>query len=102
DEAALCAAIGGRCSSAGATHSRVCASLLEKPRAKVKSVLADEIQGTSQPRRCLYASSFSSGACETRTNVTSRARRWGSKPSTVSAIDEQVGQPASYLGHNTK
>ena len=48
-----------------------------------------------QPIRRLYACSFSSGACETYIIVTSRACRCGRATSTLSAIDEHGGQPAS-------
>src|SRR4029450_12014643 len=97
-ELALCAAMGGSCSAIDSTHSRVCPSLLEKPGAELKSVRAVETQGILQPMRRLYACSLSSGACERKVNVTSRACRCGSRPSMPSAIDEHVGQPASSLG----
>ena len=51
-------------------------------------------QGKLQPMRLLYACSFSSGACETKTTVEARARRCGIRPSTASAIEELTGQPA--------
>ena len=45
-EPALCATIGGiPALSIGTNASRVCSSLLEKPRSKLKSVCADETQG---------------------------------------------------------
>ena len=52
--------------------------------------------------RSLYARSFSNGAREAQIIVTSRARRWTTMPSMVSAIEEQVVQPASYVGPNMK
>jgi len=47
-----------------------------------------------QPIRRRYASSFSSGAREMQTIVTSRAFRCGSTPLKLSAVDEHVAQPA--------
>src|SRR6266487_2416482 len=76
----------------GATCSAVC----DTSKSKLKSLPADETHGKLQPMRRLYACSFSSGARETQTYVTSRAVRWGTAPSTVSAADEQTGQPAAY------
>src|SRR6266511_1571720 len=99
---ALRSAIGGRASSIGATHSRVCSSLLEKPRSRLNSLLADDTQGKLQPMRRLYVCNFSSGACDTKSMVTSCAFRCGTTPLTASAIDEQVVQPASELGPNMK
>ena len=87
-------AIGGSRSSIGVTHSRVCSSLLEKPRSTLKSLPADDTQGKLQPIRRFYARSFASGACETKSMVTSRACRCGTTPLTASAIDEQVVHPA--------
>ncbi len=92
---ALRAAIGGSCSSIGSAHSRVCSWLLEKPRSVLNSLLADDTQGKLQPIRCLNACNVSSGACETNSMVTSRALRCGRTPLTLSAIEEQVGQPAA-------
>src|SRR5438067_5787819 len=99
---ALRPAIGGSCSRIGATHARVCSSLLEKPRSKLNSLLVDDIQGKLQPMRRLYACNFSSGACETQSMVTSRAFRWETIPLNPSAIDEQVVQPALQLAPNMK
>jgi len=88
--------IGGiPASSIGAIASRVSSSLLEKPRSTLKSLLADDTQGKLQPMRRLYACNFSSGACETKSMVTSRAFTCGTRPLTPSAIDELVGQPAT-------
>src|SRR5437870_6651032 len=94
---ALRPAIGGSCSRIGATHARVCSSLLEKPRSKLNSLLVDDIQGKLQPMRRLYACNFSSGACETQSMVTSRAFRWGTIPLNLYAIDEKVVQTSSSL-----
>ena len=87
--------MGGSCPSIGATHSRVCSMLLEKPRSVLNSLLADDTQGKLHPIRRLNACNVSSGACETNSMVTSRAFRCGSTPLTLSAIDEQVGHPAA-------
>src|SRR4029453_8433205 len=90
---ALRPAIGGSASRFGSTHARVPSSLLEKPRAKLKSFFSDETQGKVQPMRRLYACSFWSAACETQIMVTSRAFKCGTTPLNASAIDEQVVQP---------
>jgi len=58
-------------------------------------MLADDAQGKLQPMRPLYARNFSSGACDTKSIVTSRAFRCGTRPLTLSAIDELTGHPAS-------
>ena len=56
---ALCSTIGGSplgdspLSIISATASRLCSSVREKPRSKLKSVLADETQGKLQPMRRL-------------------------------------------------
>ena len=61
----------------------------------LNSLLADDTQGKLQPIRRLNACNVSSGACETNSMVTSRAFRCGRTALTLSAIEEQVGQPAA-------
>src|SRR4029450_8423468 len=99
---AFCAAIGGSVSITGAKASRICSTVCETPKSKLKSLRPEETQGKLQPIRSLKACSFSSGARETKTKVTSRAWRWGTKLLTASAIDEFVGQPATELGPNMR
>ena len=79
---AFCSTIGGNGPSSVldgraicATASRDCSSVCEKPRSKLKSLDEDETHGMLQPMRRLYPRSFSSDACETRSNVASRACR---------------------------
>jgi hypothetical protein len=91
---ALRSTIGGRDPGFSAAHARVCSSLLEYPRSALNSLLADYTHGKLQPMRRLYACSFSSGACDTKSIVTSRAFRCGTRPLMLSAIDELTGQPA--------
>ena len=101
DERALLSTTGGNASTTWpgseicSTASRDCSSVCEKPRSKLKSPGVAETHGICQPMRRLYACSFSSGACETRSIVASRACRCGTTPSIESAIDELTGQPAS-------
>ena len=55
-----------------------------------------------QPIRFRYARSVSSGAREASSSVVSLACRWTTCGASVSAIDEQTGQPAVYVGPNMK
>jgi hypothetical protein len=69
--------------------------LAEKPRSRLNSLRAGDTHGKVQPIRRLNACNVSSGAWETNSMVTSRAVRCGRTPLTLSAIEEQVGQPAA-------
>src|SRR5207244_590084 len=70
-------------------------SSVNTEKSRLKSVPAAEIHGKLQPIRRLYACRFSSRARETATKVTPRGGRWTAAPSTLSAVYEQPGQPAS-------
>ena len=62
---------------------------------RLKSLPPLETQSMSQPIRCLKAISFASGPREASSRVVSRALRCGTWGASVSAIEEQTGQPAS-------
>src|SRR5512144_1922863 len=91
---ALLWTIGGRDPRLCSTQARVDSSLLEYPRSALNGLLADDAHGRLQPIRRRYASSFSIGAPDTRSMVTSRACRCERTPLRLSAIDELTGQPA--------
>src|SRR5712691_7899179 len=93
---ALRAAIGGiSASTFGVSHPRVCSMLLAKPRSTLKSLADVDAQLKFQPMRLRKASRLSIGALDTQIMVVARARRCGSTALMLSAIEEQVGQPAS-------
>ena len=71
-------------------------------KSKLNELLPEETQGNVQPMRFRYASSLSSGARETATNDVSRAARWTTVRSKVSATSEQLLHPASHEGANMK
>ena len=69
---------------------------------RLKSLPALETQSMPQPIRSLKASSCPIGAREASNSVVSLAFRWATWGSSVSAIEEQTGQPADQSGPNMK
>src|SRR6266511_1433495 len=77
-ELALCATIGGSAVSIiSATSSRVCSSVREKPRSRLKSVREDAVDGVGYRRTCRA------------TGVVARSEH--------EVVDEQLGSPVEQL-----
>src|SRR4051794_40745334 len=94
-----------RCSSdtARKLYSRSGRSSVEETlKSTLKSDFSEDAHGNDQPMRERYARSFSNGARETATHVTSWCSRCTRGRSMWSPSEEQLGQPSSQSGPNMK